>query len=991
MLDSAAAVGTGNSSANTLVGNSAANTLNGGLGNDSMVGLGGNDYYIVDSLSDKVIESLGGGTDSVLAEVSDYTLSGNTEWLVFGSTTATGIGNSLGNTLVGNSLDNTLDGGAGTDSLAGGKGNDLYIVNNAGNVIFESADGGLDTVISSSSFTLGLNLEKLTLTGTAAAGFGNSLANTIIGNSTANTLDGGAGIDSLIGGVGNDYYIIDSLSDDIVEATLNGGTDSVFSKISGYTLDDNVELLILENSVAAGTGNSLANTLVGNSSANTLDGGAGDDSLAGFGGNDFYIVNSLTDAVFEAVDAGTDSILAQVNNYTLAGNTEWLRLDSTIGVGFGNSLANTLLGNSASNTLNGGLGNDSLVGLGGDDFYIIDSLSDVVFESLSGGIDSVVANVSGYTLSGNIEWLRLDSTIGAGTGNSLANTLVGNSAANTLDGGAGNDSIDAGAGNDWLNGGLGNDTLIGGLGNDYYIIDSTTDVVVESSSLGGNDSILSAVNHTMGDNFEVLILDGSAAIGTGNSLANTLIGNSTANTLDGGTGDDSLAGFGGNDFYIVNSLTDAVFEAVDAGTDSILAQVNNYTLAGNTEWLRLDSTIGVGFGNSLANTLLGNSASNTLNGGLGNDSLVGLGGDDFYIIDSLSDVVFESLSGGIDSVVANVSGYTLSGNIEWLRLDSTIGAGTGNSLANTLIGNSSDNTLDGGLGNDSLVGLGGNDYYKINSLTDVVVEASGGGIDSVLANVNGYTLSGNVEWLILDSTIASGVGSLIDNTLIGNDLANTLNGGEGADSLIGGDGNDFYIIDNTSDAVLENSGKGTDSVLANFSVYTLAGNAEVLILGTGTTGAGNSLGNTLIGNSLSNLLTGNAGNDSLFGNTGDDDLTGCANLATGGKGEIDTLTGGVGSDVFNLGSSLGVFYNDAVAGNSGQSDYAFITDFTIGKDILKLKGTPLQYSLGDHTVSGLTSYKGLYYETGATDELIAIIQTSSSTLDASVITGAQFV
>jgi len=1082
ILDSTVAVGTGNSSANTLLGNALDNTLNGGAGNDSMIGSYGNDYYIVDSLSDKIIESLGGGTDSVLAEVSGYTLSGNTEWLVLGATAETGTGNSLGNTLVGNSLDNTLDGGAGADSLAGGKGNDVYIVNDAENAIFEAADGGIDTIISSASFTMGLNLEKLTLTGTAVAGFGNSLANTIIGNSTANTLDGGAGIDSLVGGAGNDYYIIDSLSDDIVEATLNGGTDSVFSKISGYTLQSNVEVLILGNSVAAGTGNSLANTLVGNSAANTLDGGAGVDSLLGLAGNDYYIIDSLADKVFEEVNAGTDSVLTQVTGYTLAGNTEWLILASTIESGMGNSLANTLIGNSAANTLDGALGNDSLVGLAGDDYYIVDSLSDIVFESLNGGLDSVIANVNGYTLSGNVEWLTLASTIAAGTGNSLANTLLGNSAANTLDGGAGNDSIDAGAGNDWLNGGLGNDTLIGGLGNDYYIIDSLGDAVVESSSLGGNDSVFSSVNHTLGDNFEVLILGVSAVSGTGNSIANTLIGNSAANTLDGGLGNDSLVGFGGNDFYIVNSLTDAVFEAVDAGTDSILAQVNNYTLAGNTEWLKLDSDIGVGVGNSLANTLLGNSAANTLNGGLGNDSLVGGAGADYYIVDSLSDVVVEtlglnsttaSLDGGLDSVVANVSGYTLSGNVEWLRLDSTIGAGTGNSLANTLIGNSAANTLDGGagndslvglagndyyiidslgdeivessssggvdtvlsrvtgytlgdhvevlilagtvgvgtgnslantlignsaantldggLGNDSLVGLGGNDYYKIDSLTDVVVEAAEGGIDSVLANVSGFTLSGNAEWLILDSTIGSGVGNSLANTLLGNDLANTLNGGEGADSLIGGDGNDFYIIDNMSDVVLEISGKGTDSVLANLGVYTLAGNAEVLILGTGTTGVGNLLDNTLIGNSLSNLFTGNAGNDSLFGNTGDDNLTGCANLATGGKGEIDTLTGGVGSDIFNLGSSLGVFYNDALAGNSGQSDYAFITDFTVGKDILKLKGTALQYSLGDHTVSGLTSYKGLYYETGATDELIAIIQTSSGTLDASVITGAQFV
>jgi Ca2+-binding RTX toxin-like protein len=1047
-----------------------------------MVGSFGNDFYIVDSLSDKVIENLGAGTDSVLAEVNGYTLSGNTEWLILGSTATTGIGNSLGNTLVGNSLENTLDGGAGADSLAGGKGDDVYIVNDAENAIFEAADTGVDTVISSASFTLGLNVEKLTLTGTAVAGFGNSLANTIIGNSVANTLDGGTGNDSLIGGAGNDYYTIDSLSDDIVEATLNGGVDSVFSKISGYTLDDNVEVLILGNSVAAGTGNSAANTLIGNSAANTLDGGAGVDSLLGLAGNDYYIIDSLADKVFEAVNAGTDSVLTQVTGYTLAGNTEWLILASSIESGTGNSLANTLIGNSTANTLDGGLGNDSLFGGAGDDYYIVDSLSDAVVESLglnsltaslNGGIDSVVANVSGYTLSGNVEWLTLASTIGAGTGNALANTLVGNSAANTLDGGIGNDSIDAGAGNDWLNGGLGNDTLIGGLGNDYYIIDSLTDVVVESSTLGGNDSVLSSVNHTLGDNFEVLILGGSAISGTGNSLANTLIGNSAANTLDGGTGNDSLAGFGGNDFYIVNSLSDAVFEAIDGGTDTILAQVNNYTLAGNTEWLKLDSDIAAGVGNSLANTLIGNFVANTLNGGSGNDSMVGREGDDYYMVDSLSDIVFESLNGGLDSVLASVSGYTLAGNVEWLRLDSTIAAGTGNSLANTLLGNASANTLDGGTGNDSLVGLAGNDYYiidslgdeiiesslsggvdsvlsKVNnytlagnvevlilggsaaygtsnslantlignslantldggagndslvgstgndyfiidSLSDNVVEAINAGIDSVLANVNAYTLAGNAEWLILDSNIASGVGNSLANTLLGNAEDNTLNGGLGSDSLIGGAGDDYYIIDSASDVVLESVSSGTDSILANLSVYTLAGNAEVLILGTGTTGIGNILDNTLIGNSLSNLFTGATGNDSLFGGAGDDNLTGCANLATGGKGEKDTLTGGVGSDIFNLGSSLGVFYNDGIAGNSGEADFAYITDFTVGKDILKLKGTALQYTLGDHAIEGLTSHKGLYFKTGTTDELIAIIQTSSGTLDASVITGAQFV
>jgi Ca2+-binding RTX toxin-like protein len=1083
ILGSTATTGNGNELANTLLGNFLANTLNGGTGIDSMAGDFGNDFYFVDSLADKVIETLGGGIDSVLANVSGYTLAGNTEWLILGSSATTGTGNSLGNTLIGNSLDNTLNAGAGLDSMAGGNGDDVYIVTDAENSIFETSDGGVDTVISSASITLGLNLEKLILSGTAVAGFGNSVANTIIGNSIANTLDGGGGGDSLVGEAGNDYYILNSLTDQVVEASLSGGMDSVLSKITGYTLDDYVETLILGNSVAAGTGNSAANTLIGNSAANTLDGGAGVDSLIGLGGNDYYIIDSLSDKVFEEANAGIDSVLSQISGYTLAGNIEWLLLASTIESGTGNSLANTLVGNSVENTLNGGLGNDSLFGGAGDDYYIIDSLSDVVAEtlginstnaSLNGGIDSVLASVSGYTLSGNVEWLTLASTIGAGTGNALANTLAGNSASNTLDGGAGNDSIDADAGNDWLNGGLGNDTLVGGLGNDYYIIDSLTDVVVESSTLGGNDSVLSSVNHTLGDNFEVLILGGAAASGAGNSLANTLIGNSLANTLDGGSGNDSLAGGAGNDFYIVDSLTDAIFEAAGAGTDSVLAKINNYTLAGNTEWLKLDDNIGAGIGNSLANTLLGNSLANTLNGGAGNDSLAGGDGDDLYFVDSLLDIVFESLGGGLDSVVANVSGYTLSGNVEWLRLDSTfaagtgnslantlignasantldggtgndslvglagndfyiidslsdeviestlsggvdsvqakvsgytledntevlilagtVGLGTGNSLANTLIGNSVGNTLDGGLGNDSLVGLAGNDYYKINSLTDIVVEATDGGIDSVLANVNGYTLAGNAEWLILDSNIASGVGNSLANTLLGNADDNTLNGGLGSDSLIGGAGDDYYIIDRASDVVLESVSSGTDSILANLSVYTLAGNAEVLILGTGTTGIGNILNNTLIGNSLSNLLTGNTGDDSLFGFSGDDNLTGCTNLATGGKGEKDTLTGGIGSDIFNLGSALGVFYNYGVAGNTGEDDFAYITDFTVGKDILKLKGTALQYSLGDHTVAGLNSYKGLYFETGATDELIAIIQPASGTLDiTSLMANAQFV
>ena len=61
------------------------------------------------------------------------------------------------------------------------------------------------------SYTMGNNLENLTLTGTTAInGTGNSLNNRITGNAANNTLIGGAGNDTLDGGTGKD--------------SLNGGT-----------------------------------------------------------------------------------------------------------------------------------------------------------------------------------------------------------------------------------------------------------------------------------------------------------------------------------------------------------------------------------------------------------------------------------------------------------------------------------------------------------------------------------------------------------------------------------------------------------------------------------------------------------------------------------------------------------------------------------------------------------------------------------------------
>lgn len=314
-LTASALVGIGNALNNLLIGNAQANSLDGGLGNDTLIGGAGDDSYVVDVAGDVVTEASAEGTDQVNVAYSvagTYVLGGELEnaTVISGASVAVNLtGNAANNVLTGNAAANILNGGTGADTLIGGLGNDTYVVDNVGDVITETSAlaSEVDLIQSSVDFTLGNNLENLTLTGAAAIGTGNALSNVITGTVGNNALDGGAGADTLIGGLGNDTYLVDlktvgtgagataALEDTITEISAAGADTLILRGSASNSVATTLVLAPeLENLDASGTGstllnltgNAVANLLTGNAAANSLDGGLGADTLVGGTGDD---------------------------------------------------------------------------------------------------------------------------------------------------------------------------------------------------------------------------------------------------------------------------------------------------------------------------------------------------------------------------------------------------------------------------------------------------------------------------------------------------------------------------------------------------------------------------------------------------------------------------------------------------------------------------------------------------------------------------------
>ncbi|MBM6592946.1 hypothetical protein [Microvirga pudoricolor] len=820
-----------------------------------------------------------GGNDVLMGMSGDDLLIGGDDIPASGDTDADVLFGGRGDDrLFGVHGNDTLHGGQGRDQLNGGTGFDIASYANpednqgvtafldrnvegsrpntgeADGDTYDSIEGLIGTIYA--DILGGLNTADDKLEGDG----GND---TLYGGGGNDTLDGGDGEDSLVGGIGDDVYIVNYTTDKIKEG-VGEGLDWAYLVGAGFgtqydlaTNGANVENMKAYDSTLSITlrGNGIANHIIGNIHANLLDGNDGNDTLDGGGsavdaaddmhgglGNDIYIVRRSGDRVNEISDAaaGTaDQVQAHVS-YSLAPNSGIELLKAAVDTGIaltGNNLTQTIEGGGGADTLQGGSasnGPDTLKGGAGNDVYIIDGYSEKLVEDAGGGKDTVriVSNLRSYLLLDNFEDLDAFSATEEISllGNSADNVITGNNKNNTLDGGS-----------------AGRDLLYGMDGDDVYIITRQTQLAVETDKNGaetrGQDKVklqgtfFGTVDKTYTITAGIETLDGSAIAGDmalrGSSSSNYIIGSSAKQTLgdvftspDASGGADTLSGGNGDDTYYVDA-------------DDIIIEKETAAIGGHD----------IAY---FHNMELGRNA---------------------YTLRPVSDTV---TGGSVEELIA--SRKTLATGAVAVKF-------TGNGVSQRLVATDLEDTLSGGLNasglaGDTLDGGKGNDIYYVSNANDVVVEAVGGGEDTVYFSTQSYTAQDGVEieHLQADTTAAPDIGF----TITGNTYTKTIVGGAYDDyiatgtgtramELIGGAGHDTYQIDNANAVI--NDVEGDNRVVTSVS-YTLASTAKVHHMRTtkndGVTLVGNAFNTTIIGGNGVDRLDGGGGTDTLVGGDGSD-------------------------------------------------------------------------------------------------------------------------
>ena len=888
----------GRAALDTLNGGEGNDTLNGGDDNDVLDGGNGDDTVNGDAGNDTA--NGGAGTDMVNGGAGDDILDGGTgNDIVRGGDGNDSITDQVGggsNQLFGDAGNDTFTLNGGFNFINGGTGDDVVVNTGTGTdvVTHDMATGGSD------SYNTGAGLDFVTLNTVAGSETRITFTSSEVGNGSAtdsNTManqDGGLAV----------RIQLEGNSGGLTGPVSRGDDEGVFYTASAGST---IEIRDLVSGVSRG---SFRTSFLGTSGDDTVtpQGEFVDQSYYMNGGMGNDTLNGSTVADFLVGGAGDDALSGGL------GNDEFLG-------GAGNDSIN---GGEGDDIITGGLGDDSILGGNGIDTANINLATDGA-DAINLGAGNDVMQVSG---AGQIRLTFTSSEVGNGSAND-SNTLA------NQDGGLAV-RMQAEDGADGLTGPVSRVddegvTFVAAAGTTFDVRDLPTGtargdgfrVVVLGTSAtaetltAANPALSYYINGGSGrdtitggnvDDFlvggaDVDILDGGQGNDSllGGTGIDQLFGGTGNDILDGGADTDFLVGGVGNDTYITDGI-DTITEAAGEGIDEVIS-AGSAGLAANVENLTLIGAALTGDGNELGNVITGNDNANILRGNDGNDLLVGADGAD-------------NLQGG-------------NGN-------------------DTLNGGEGDDVLDGGALGDIMIGGNGNDLYTVDSASDQIIEAVGGGTnDRVVASVN-YTLVSEVEVLNLVGAAALiGSGSSTNNTINGNEFNNTLygndgndtlvgnagndtlfggngtdvlrggegndvmDGGAGADSMSGGNGDDLYYIDNVADVIGEAAGGGTnDRALVSVNNYVLGREVETAtLIGTDNLALTGNIGaNTLNGNSGNNVIRGGDGIDTILGNDGNDTLFGDAgaDILRGGNGD-DILNGGLGADQLQGGTGADIF------------------------------------------------------------------------------------
>ena len=861
-----------------------------------------------------------------------------------GTTSADSISGLAGN--------DTLNGLGGIDTLNGGSGDDRYIVT-AGDVLVDS--GGVDTVVSDLSWTLGAGFENLTMAGTSAINVtGNELDNSVIGNSAANYFNLRAGNDFIQADGGNDRIDMSgfgaaSYGDDTIDG--GSGFDTIsFTVGSGQRSAVVVDLAagtargggeggsgsVLLTSIEGVIGSEFGDRLTGSNVSERLEGRLGDDTLLGMGGNDTLVGGAGQDKIVFASAPGSGNV-DQITDFVSA--TDKLVFDNEVFGALGGE------GDFAAADARFVAGAGLISGQDASDRIVYNTTTGALYYDADGS--GAAAAIQVTSLQGAPQLAAEDLSVANAPG---LNRIQGTAGNDTLTGTDGNDSIDGLGGNDSLIGhrgfdrligGDGNDTLngfaprddeglfgsrelvadtmSGGLGDDVYLVDNPNDVL---SDAGGIDTVVAAdMDWTLAAGFENLTIMNDVAeigfIGIGNDRDNFIDVTWTGSRLEGRGGNDTIEGS----------------TASSSGSD-MLGQEGN------------DSLIGHGGSDSLHggsgdDTLVGGEDADDLSGGSGADELSGGSEADSFIFDvrpgapdTPRDLITD-FAAGMDRIRLDarvmpelgVSGTLAAGDP---RFHAAAGAVAGHDADDRLVYNTTTGDLyfdpdgNGAGAAHAIVTVRAGTAAAPLAATDITVDngtAPPGGTAGNDTLVGGSNRGGDGDDLLIGSDNVDQLdGENGNDTLRGEAGDDELNGGAGNDSMVGGAGDDAFDLFNEGDAagvdtmdggaghdrflvtpgdVVMDTGGGIDTVFAQ-SNWTLGPNLENLTFHNFFT-ADNGIGRLAgTGNELDNVLTGiSADGVTLDGRAGNDSLVGSllADTLIGGTG-IDTMDGSFGDDAY---------------------------------------------------------------------------------------------